>query len=173
MLHLQCTKKIFKIVGEIKGGPVSLQPTLLSWHVNEFRVDRRKLLLFTNDLTYYSVFWYPATKPHILNMKNVLASELMESLMAAGFTADQVEEYFTGFDHAIFTPTNSRQVLGVMNDLKKQLMFLMSDHYEQPLSFKEITKRLNKTPYRIPGHKMCYPVEAFAERLNIVRARVG
>jgi len=53
------------------------------------------------------------------------------------------------------------------------LMFLMSDYYEEPLSFKEITKRLNKTPYRIPGHKMCYPVEAFGERLNIVRARVA
>lgn len=168
MLHLQCTKKVLKIVGETKGGPVTLKPTLLSWHVNEFRVARRKLLLFTNDLTYYSVFWYPATKPHILNMKNVLAAELMESLMAAGFTANQVEEYLTGFDHAIFTPTSSRQVLGVMNDLKQQLMFLMSDYCEEPLSFKEITKRLNKIPYRIRGHKMCYPVEVFAERLNMV-----
>ena len=173
MLHLQCTKKVLKIVGETKDGPVPLQPTLLSWHVNEFRVARRKLLLFTNDLTYYSVFWYPATKPHILNMKNVLASELIGSLIAVAFTPDQVEEYFTGLDHAIFTPTTSRQVLGVMNDLKKQLMFLMSDYYEEPLSFREITKRLNKTPYRIPAHKMCYPVEAFAERLNIVRAGVG
>lgn len=93
--------------------------------------------------------------------------------MDAGFTTNQVEEYFTGFDHAIFTPTSSRQVLGVMNDLKQQLMFLMSDYNEDPLSFKEITKRLNKTPYRIPDHKMCYPVEAFAERLNLVRAKVG
>ena len=168
MLHLQCTKKVLKIVGETKDGPVPLKPTLLFWHVNEFRVAKRKLLLFTNDLTYYSVFWYPATKPHILNMMNVLASELMESLMDAGFTTSQVEEYFTGFDHAIFTPTSSRQVLGVMNDLKHQFLVLMSDYYEEPLSFKEITKRLNKTPYRIPGHKMCYPVEAFAERLNIV-----
>ena len=173
MLHLQCTKKVLKIVGETKDGPVPLQPTLLSWHVNEFRVDRRKLLLFINDLTYYSVFWYPATKSHILNMKNVLAGELMESLMAAGFTADQVEEYFKGFDHAIFTPTSSRQVLSVMNDLKQQLMFLISDYYEPPLSFKEITKRLNKTPYRIPGHETCFPVEAFAERLNVVRTKVG
>jgi len=167
MLHLQCTKKVLKIVGEIKDGTIPLQPTLLSWHVNEFRVARRKLLFFTNDLTYYSVFWYPATKPHILNMKNVLATELMDSLMTAGFTTDQVEEYFTGFDHAIFTPTSSRQVLGVMNDLKQQLMFMMSDYYEPPLSFKEITKRLNKTPYHIPGHETCYSVEAFAERLNI------
>lgn len=168
MLHLQCTKKVLKIVGETKNGPVPLKPSLLSWHVNEFRVDRRKLLLFTNDLTYYSVFWYPATKPHILNMKNVLASELMESLMNAGFTPDQVEEYFTGFDHAFFTPTSSRQVLGVMNDLKKQLTFFMSDYYEDPLSFKEITRRINKTPYRIPGHKMCYPIEAFLERIDMV-----
>lgn len=166
MLHLQCTKKVLKIVGETKGGPVPIKPTLLSWHVNEFRVARRKLLLFTNGLTYYSVFWYPATKSHILNMKNVLASELMDSLMAAGFTADQVEEYFKGFDHVIFTPTSSRQVLGVMNDLKKQLMFFMSDYYEEPFSFKEITKRLNETPYRISGHEMCFPVEAFAERLK-------
>ncbi len=89
--------------------------------------------------------------------------------MNAGFTPGRVEEYFTGFDHAIFTPTSSRHVLGVMNDLKKHLMFLMSDYYEQPLSFKEITKRLNRIPYNIPGLKMCYAVEAFAERLNMVR----
>ncbi|MFH1357209.1 MAG: hypothetical protein ABII18_08780, partial [bacterium] len=151
-----------------KNGPVPLKPSLLSWHVNEFRVDRRKLLLFTNDLTYYSVFWYPATKPHFLNMKNVLASELMESLMDAGFTTDQAERYFTGFDHAIFTPTSSRRVLGVMNDLKKHLTFFMSDYYEEPLSFKEITRRINKTPYRIPGYKMCYPIEAFLERIDMV-----
>ncbi|MBN2567848.1 MAG: hypothetical protein JXB42_00290 [Deltaproteobacteria bacterium] len=166
MLHLQCTKKILKIVGETKGGPVPLRPTLLSWHVNEFRAARRKLLLFTNDLTYYSVFWYPATKPHILNMKNVLASELMEALLAAGFKPDHVEKYFTGFDHAIITPTSSRRVSGVMNDLKGQIMFLMSDYYEEPLSSREIIKRLNKTPYSIPGHKTCYPVEAFAERVT-------
>lgn len=61
MLHLQCTKKVLKIVGETKNVPALLKPTLLSWHVNEFRVDRRKLLLFTNDLTYYSVFWYSPT----------------------------------------------------------------------------------------------------------------
>lgn len=137
MLHLQCTKKVLKIVGEAKGGPVPLQSTLLSWHVNEFRVDRRKLLLFTNDLTYYSVFWYPAIKPHFLNMKNVLASELMDSLMAVGFPIDQAEKHFTGFDHAIFTPTSSRQVLGVMNDLKKQIMFMMSDYYEDRLPFEK------------------------------------
>ncbi|MFH1654454.1 MAG: hypothetical protein ABIE74_10450 [Pseudomonadota bacterium] len=123
LLHLQCTKKVLKIVGETKDGPVPLKPTLLSWHVNEFRVARRKLLLFTHDLTFYSVFWYPATKPHIMNMKNVLASELMDSLMAAGFTADQVEEYFTGFDHAIFTPTSSRQVLGVRSSSIFHLLF--------------------------------------------------
>jgi hypothetical protein len=106
-------------------------------------------------------------------MKNVLASELMDSLMAAGFTPDRVNGYFAGFDHAICTPTNSRQVLGVMNDLKQQLIFLMSDYYEPPLSFKEITRRLNKTPYDTPGHKMCYPFEAFAERLNLVSAEIG
>ena len=122
MLHLQCTKKVLKIVGETKGGSVPLKPTLLSWHVNEFRVDRRKLLLFTNDLTYYSVFWYPATKPHMLNMKNVLASQLMESLMDIGLDVNIAEKYFTGFDHAIFTPTSSRRVLGVMNDQKQQLL---------------------------------------------------
>lgn len=166
MLHLQCTKKVLKIVGETKGGPVPLRPSLLSWHVNEFRLARRKVLLFTNDLTFYSVFWYPATKAHILNMKTVLAGELMDSLMAAGFTAEQVEGYVAGFDHAIFTPTSSRQVLGIMNDLKQQLMFWMSDSYRQPLSFREITRRMNTTPYHIPGHKMCYAVEAFAEMLK-------
>ena len=101
-------------------------------------------------------------------MKNVLASQLMESLMDIGLDVNIAEKYFTGFDHAIFTPTSSRRVLGVMNDQKQQLLFMMTDYYDHPLSHKEITKRLNQTPYKIPEqkNKYGYTAETFAEKLG-------
>lgn len=166
MLHLQCTKKVLKVVGKTKSEPMTYNPTLYSWHVNEFRANRRKLLLFTNDLTHYSVYCYPVLKPQFLKMNHVLATVLMESLMNVGFDMSIAREYLNGFDPFLIGPTNSRRVLGVMNDLKQQILFMMSDYNHNPLGDHEIIKRLNQTPYRIPGHDTFLPVEAFAQKLG-------
>lgn len=79
-------------------------------------------------------------------MKNVLASQLMESLMSIA------EKYFEGFDHAIFTPTSSIRVLSVMKNQKQQLLFMMLDY--------------RVTPYTIPDQKTCYASKAFTEKLG-------
>lgn len=85
--------------------------------------------------------------------------------MRANFEKSKILELLGDFDEAVITATNSRHVLGIMNDLAKHIAVYMAD-YPEKIPHHEIIKRINETPFRFPDRKMEFPVEVLQRMLR-------
>ncbi len=85
MAILRCTKKL---LAELKTKPS--EGTMLSnevgcWHTNLLRVDRRKCILFTHDVTLYS-FLVPGLKKNQLeHIRGIFGQNLFKNLLWENF----------------------------------------------------------------------------------------
>lgn len=87
------------------------------WTVNLFTEDRRKGLVFINEKTLYSFMLFGVRKDNIQNIKEVFANGLTQLLKIDGFTENEIKELMFGYDHIKFTKTNSKKILGNLNDI--------------------------------------------------------
>ncbi len=75
MQPIHCTQKLLKELGKRGAGVPQPEPQrglLGPWHANLIRIERRKCILFTNDLTLYS-FLVPGVKKVVIQADHVLA----------------------------------------------------------------------------------------------------
>ena len=126
MAILRCTQKL---LNELKVKPVeesTFSDDVGSWHVNLLRVDRRKCILFTHDVTLYSFFVPGLKKPQFEIFQEVFGQNLFKNLLYENFPQNQIEIVLDKHREIVITKTNNRSVLGSMNDLAFQLKYLIS-----------------------------------------------
>jgi hypothetical protein len=136
MAIIKCTIKLLDELG-VKPAIVSDQPpSLYDWHANLLWLDRKKYVLFTNDQTLYSLV-VPWNK----------SPRLIKSLLGEGLAEAQIEYLLSEHTQVTITKTNSRSVLGSMNDLAFQIksMILMSDG-PIDVNLSEVNRQLNRIP---------------------------
>ena len=121
---IQCTKKVFDKIGmkdaeKPPDAPTSenekLKMQLHSWHVNLLTIDRRKVLLFLNDLYSVSVIVY---RPQVKDYKhlNEILCEGIETLMRRyGVKEDVIRQYLEDDELNCICRSSSRSVLARMN----------------------------------------------------------
>jgi len=145
---MRCTAKLLNELGT-KPAIVPTEPPCLSdWHANLIWVERKKCVLFTNDQTLYS-FLIQVKKPLSEDFGKLFRLGLLKSLMSEGLD-DACGAYMIGKQGAIvLTKTNSRSILGSMNDLAFQIKCMiraMGGFVNADLS--EISRELNRIPMR-------------------------
>ena len=123
MAILRCTKKLLT---ELKTKP--LEGKISSndvgrWHANFLRVDRRKCVLFTHDVTLYSFLVPGFKKPQFGNFREVFGQHLFKNLLWENFPQSQIEIVLDEHRQIIIAKTNNRSLLGSMNDLAFQLKY--------------------------------------------------
>ncbi len=121
MSVIRCTTKL---LNELESAPTSgpdHSRNLCDWHANLLRLDRKKYVLFTNDQTLYSFLLRWMNKPRSAGFQEVFRLGLFKSLMGEGLAEAQVEYMMSEHAHIIIAKTNSRSVLGSMNDLAFQI----------------------------------------------------
>ena len=96
---------------------------MASWHANLLRVDRRKCILFTHDVTLYSFLVPGLKKPQFENFRDVFGQNLFKNLLWENFPQNQIEIVLDEHREIIIAKTNNRSVLGSMNDLAFQLKY--------------------------------------------------
>lgn len=171
MTILRCTLKLLK---ELKVSPSKVTDAeggLVSWHANLLRIDRRKCVLFTNDLTLYSVFVPGLRKPQFQGIVDVFGQAVFRSLRLAEFTQAEIEtvlDAIQGEAELQVTKTNNRSVLGSMNDLALQLEWQISSSGGlERCAIDNINERLNRIPMSaIKPHT--YSVDALRDRLDAI-----
>lgn len=136
---IQCTKKVFDKIGmkdaeKAPDAPTSenekLKMQLHSWHVNLLTIDRRKVLLFLNDLYSVNVIVY---RPQVKDYKhlNEILCEGIETLMRRyGVKEDVGGEY--GYN----------EYLRIINDTA-------DPEYDHILNWSKITRAEEKTDKEI------------------------
>ena len=155
MLQLRCTLKVQKQLGlspndlsEVKG-PDSL---LGNWYSNLFMVDRRKTLIFMNERTLLSFVIYGVRKDNSKKISEILLRGIDQLLSMERFDISEINSVFLGYDSVQITKTNSRRVLGNMNDLVE--LYKHSILYNGGLKhcdLASIIHRINRTPQRNLG----------------------
>jgi Domain of unknown function (DUF6933) len=122
---IRCTRKL---LGELpmKSGDYSGQSAGLGdWHTNLLRIDRRKCVLFTNDQTLYTFLVTGMKKPEFENITEIFRLNLFKNLAKEKLLQNQIEIVFNKHRELLITRTNSRSVLGSMNDLANQARYLI------------------------------------------------
>ena len=121
---IQCTKKVLDKLGmkdseKAPDVPTSdneiLKMQLHSWHVNLLTIDRRKVLLFFNDLACVSVIIY---RPQAKDYRRIdeLLHDGIETLMRRyGVKEDVIRRYLEDDEYNCICSSSSRSVLARMN----------------------------------------------------------
>lgn len=142
--------------------PQSSSVGLGSWTANIFTEDRRKALVFINEKTLYAFMLFGVRKDNIQNIKKVFVNGLTQLLTMDGFSEQQIKKLMAGYDQVQFTKTNSKQILGNLNDITQLYQFSI----HQGGGFKycdinEIIHKLNRMPQRNIGWG--YAIDAVRE----------
>ena len=155
MLQLRCTQKVLRELG-LKPGDVSdvrnPDSRLGNWYVNLFMVNRRKTFLFMNERTLLSFIMFGVKKSNIQNMPEVFLRGLHQVLTLEGFNIAAIDRAIVGYESIQLTKTNSRRMLGNMNDLVYLYkVFISSDGGFSRCDLNGIIAKANRTPQRNLG----------------------
>jgi len=155
MLQFRCTAKVQKEIGikpndlnKIRDG----QSMLGNWYVNISTIDRRKTFLFVNERTLLSFILYGIKKSNIANMHEMFLKALNQLLLMEGVDYPVIDKLNNEYLHLEYTKTNSKKVLGNMNDLMSLYKhFIYSDGGLKYCDLTDIIHRINNTPQRNIG----------------------
>ena len=88
-----------------------------SWHANLIHIDRRKCVLFVNDKTLFNFIAPDVSRAEIGNLNGLFKGYLRCVLADEGVMVPAREKIMSEYDEVGYAKTNSKSVLGSMNDL--------------------------------------------------------
>jgi hypothetical protein len=117
-------------------------PQLLSWHVNIYHLNKRKHIVFVNDLTRLSLIIDGIRTGQLDRLKEKFLEILREYLLREGVKANEINSYLDYCKEIVITKTNSRSVLGTM----KEVTFFSEDHFNDNFDRMKWLNRLIHKP---------------------------
>ena len=127
MAILQCTKKLLTELKYKTSESMQFENILSNWHANLLRIDRRKCVLFTHDITLYSFFVPGLKKNHFERFREIFGQNLFKNLVDENFSQKHIEIFLDDIKEINIGKTGNRSVLGSMNDLAFQLKYQIAD----------------------------------------------
>lgn len=121
MLYLKCTVEAQKAIGLCKTDLVEAQATaapLGNWYVHRFLIGRTRFFLFMSEANLLSFVLYQGKKPvTVQTLPVMLLAGLSQLLAMKGFEPAQIDRALQPYQIGHFAKTDSRKLLGSMNDL--------------------------------------------------------
>ncbi|WP_173918417.1 hypothetical protein [Halobacillus sp. Marseille-Q1614] len=108
-------------------------PEIKKWHANLITVNRRKCLIIMNNETGINLSLFGLRKQQFDNLENVFKGSLKQLLQLVKVEEDIIKEMLQATDQIVYTTTDNRRILGMMNEVKK----VVEDSVEG-LSYEEI-----------------------------------
>jgi len=167
MATIRCTKKLLNELPMKSIDETTLGNSIDSWHANLLWIDRRKCVLFTNDITLFSFLVPGLKKPDFQRFEEVFRLNLYKNLEKENISDSLTEDFLNLHRHVYIGKTNNRSVLGSMNDLAYQLK--TDIYYDGGLSQVDMTSvnyELNRVPMK--AIKYSVGIEEFINHLSSV-----
>jgi hypothetical protein len=168
MLQIRCTGKVQKQLG-IKPAQLSdikeADSTLGNWFLNLFTIDRRKTFLFVNENTLLSFILFGVKKSNTIHFHEIFLKAMNQLLLFEGINAAKISEINDEYLDLEYTKTNSKKILGNMNDLMDNYKY--SIQYEGGYKYcdlENIIRKMNRMPQRNLGWK--YSIDAAKDLLK-------
>jgi hypothetical protein len=161
---IRCTQKLIKEL-RIKPQEPEAIGKVGSWHANLLRFDRRKCVLFTHDMTLFSVFVAGLKRDDFDHIDQVFGQALFKTMMLFDFEQASIERMLDWSRHNTFAKTNSRSVLGSMNDMAFHIEYhIHDDGGLAHADLADLHRRINRIPFKANDYK--YPVECLKALLS-------
>lgn len=132
-------------------------PLLLNWHVNIYHLNKRKHIVFVNDLTRLSIIIDGIRTGQLAQLKEKFMITLGEYLLSEGIKEDEINSYLEFGTEIVISNTNNRSVLGTM----KEVTFFSEDDFIDNIDRMKWLNRLIHKP--IDYHK---PIIVFKEAIR-------
>jgi hypothetical protein len=155
MLQIRCTIKLLKTLGPTVALAAEAEddPHLGSWFANLVHVERRKCVLFTHSISLYS-FLVPDVKvAEIRNTRTLFLEHLGRSLALHEIDPSTLDLLAARYSEYSVLKTNSRSVLGSMNDMLYQLEgCLIEENGLAPAAVAAFNHMVNRMPMSPIGY---------------------
>jgi hypothetical protein len=152
MIQLRCTQKLLKEIGIAKSELCNISHSdsiLGNWYANIFIVDRRKAIVFVSERTFLSFIVYGVNKRNIKVINEIFINGLSQLLSLEGFSKNDIEKNIKRCEEIQFTTTNSKTVLGNVNDIVNSYKYyILYDGGLKSCNLSEIITKINRTPQR-------------------------
>ncbi|WP_071130166.1 DUF6933 domain-containing protein [Enterococcus timonensis] len=120
-MFINPTKKALSIFNQLpavenipQAQKIAAANPFFSWHANYFNVDRKKVVVLVNDLTYATVVLYDINAKNKKNLAEIMTEGIRVAFKLAGIPPVKIDKYFQeAGDFEISTGFN-RQVSGVV-----------------------------------------------------------
>lgn len=147
MLVLRCTKKLqtaIKLKKTDLVDPNVETSDFGSWFLNLIEIDGRPCLLAANDQTLFNFLVADIPKLHADQLIKLFKSYLHCILAEEGFDQTFIDKLMDEFAEVRFANTNSRRVLGSLNELAFFYLCHLEDEGVHSPRLPEIIKKMNR-----------------------------
>jgi len=121
MQMIRCTQKLLKKLPVVLANDDMVMPPASCWHANLIRIDHYDCLLITHDTTLFSLFMPHMIKQDFQRFTQLFGRVLFKAMLHFDFSQAQIECMLDGSREIQLAKTNSRSVLGSMNDMKQMI----------------------------------------------------
>ena len=141
MIFFRLTQALLK---DMKITPIEIvgEPTLYSWHVNIYKLNNRKHIVFINDLSRLCIIIDGIRTGQLNQMKEKFLITLGEYLRSERIENKLINSYLHDGTEIKIAKTNSRSVLGTM----KEATFFTEDDFQDNISRLKWINRLIHKP---------------------------
>jgi len=149
-MTFSCTKKVLDKIGKHRNlSDVKDDVHLYNWYVDLINLERKNYVLFTHSLTLFSFFFYAGTKKEFANIESLFEDELEEQITRNVTSSERALALLLAkTENITFSKTNSRSILGSMNDFKHQMKIQIQYKGPLPKTKDLIIHYMNQCPMR-------------------------
>lgn len=166
-----CTKKVQDKLKKYRSmEAVKVEVGLHNWYVDLINLERKNYFLFTNSLSLFSFFIYAGTKKELLLIEHLFSEKLKEMIIREiSSNTAYIDAALSENTSSRFLKTNSRSVLGSMNDFKEQIKIQLWHKGPLDKTYDLINHLINTCPmggiqYEYPRNKMKKELEKIIKR---------
>ena len=140
--------------------------TLLGhWLVNLINIERRKALVFMNERSLLSFVVCGITQANTKDLGEVFSAGFNDLLAHENFGGELITKIFADYHAVEYTKTQSRSLLGNLNDLGHQYKILIPHHGGlNGCNLNEVIALVNRMPQSNLG--WTYSIESFKKLIG-------
>ncbi len=162
MQLIRCTKKLQKEMclktADLVDEEIESE-TLGGWHANLLAINRRKCVLFTNDKTLFNFIITGVKKVQLAQLHTLFKDHLQCILADEEIDTATRSQIMQEYQTIRFANTNSKSVLGAMNDLAFHYeVHICDDGGVNGCLLPSIINKLNRMPMKRLNYN--YPIDA-------------
>ncbi len=171
-IYLGCTKKLLDQTN-VKFLYISKNylPSIYTWHVGLNYINRKKCLIFMNDLTRFTFFLYGVKKKDLEGINDLFKKSLIETLKSEKFKEEEIYKIINDNYQIEIMKIVNRSVLGSMTDFWKIIPYYLFETDKEYLkdsdkiNLIQLNKALNRTPM-LCSKKGMYPIQEMQKELK-------